>query len=216
MTSDLFIVERSGGACKVTLNRPDKANALTLDMVQRLRDLFRTLANDKEVRVLTITGAGERAFCAGADLSDLSAIQGDPANAGWEEMAEALYALPILTIACLNGACIGGGLTLALNCDIRLAVPEAVFAYPALRNTVLPGRRDRTRLDALIGPGRTALILLGAARIGAAEAAAWGLVDQVTARADLAGTAARLSETALTADAGHLAAMKQALREVGR
>lgn len=215
MTSGLIAAARNGRLCAVTLDRPHKANALTQAMLRDLRDIFVAMAAE-DIRVLTLTGAGERAFCAGADLSELSRTVDDPANALWDEMAAALHALPVLTIACVNGACIGGGLTLALNCDIRLGVPDAQFGYPALRNAVLPSARDGARLNALIGPGRTSLLLLAGTRISAVEAVSWGLVDQLVARDRLMEAAKQLSQVALAADAPHLAALKQSCRSCQR
>lgn len=212
MSRDLVRCERAMGAWRVVLDRAEKANALTHDMLHRLHQIFIEAAADESLRALTITGAGERAFCGGADLSELSTDPDDPAEAIWEEMAGALASLPVVTVAAINGACIGGGMTLALACNMRVSVPEAVFAYPALRNGVLPGAQDCKRLDALIGPGRAALLLLAGERIGADEAAAWGLVDRLSERDALTSTVSALTAAARAAERGHVSAIKELCR----
>lgn len=205
----LIRTQRDGGVWSVSIDRPEKANALTRAMLHDLRNTFREAAADKEVRVLTLTGSGDRVFCAGADLSELSTDPDDPADAIWDEMSTALATLPILTIALINGPCIGGGMTLALNCDIRLCLPDARFAYPVLRNGVLPGKRDCEKLKDLVGPGRSSMVLLGAETITAQEAETWGLVDRIVERTELVSTAAKLSATARTADRNHLMSIKR-------
>ena len=94
-------------------------------------------------RALVITGAGDRVFSAGADLTELPAGPDDPLYDAWRELAETMAALPVLTVAMINGACIGGGMTLALGCDIRVCVSESSFAYPVLKNGILLGRTRR-------------------------------------------------------------------------
>ncbi len=210
--TDTIELDRDGAVWRVTLNRPEKANALNQEMLHTLHDVFASAAGDEALRVLTITGAGGRVFCAGADLSELSTNVDDPAPAIWAEMAEALALIPVLTVAMINGACIGGGMTLALGCDLRVSVPEAAFAYPVLRNGIIPGERDATRLRYLIGPGRSSVLLLGGERIGATEALAWGLVDRVAEQSDLDHAVATMSETAINADRAHLAVIKKCCR----
>lgn len=205
---ELIRTQRAGDLWRVTLDRAERANALTRAMLQQLLETFRHAAEDKDVRALTLTGQGERVFCAVADLSELSTDPDNPADAIWDEMSDVLGTLPILTIALINGPCIGGGMTLALNCDIRLCVPEANFSYPVMRNGVLPSKRDCRQLRNLIGPGRTSMLLLGGERVMATEAVAWGLVDRVVERSALATIATALSETARGADPAHIKAIK--------
>ena len=195
--SDQIRTEREDALLRVIIERPEKANALTHAMLRRLTVVFRDAGEDDALRVLTLQGAGGRVFSGGADLSELSTDPQDPGHALWEGLSDALAGLQVLTIALINGPCIGGGMTLALGCDIRLAAPEALFGYPVLRNGVLPEVRDAARLRALIGSGRTSLILLGGERVAAAKADAWGLVDRIVPRDALARTAAALSEAAL-------------------
>jgi enoyl-CoA hydratase len=212
MSNSDITVERDGGLWRVTLNRPSKANALSQDMLHELCCLFRAGAADNDLRALVIAGAGERAFCAGADLAEVPTSPDDPAYTAWRDLAKNLADLPILTIAMINGACIGGGLTLALGCDIRVCVPHSTFAYPVLKNGILLGERDANRLRDLIGPGRTSTLILGGSRIDANEAYTWGLVDRVVNGADLGQAVSELCETALNADREHLVTTKQCCR----
>lgn len=211
MSTDSLILTRREGVClTVTINRPDKANSLTTEMLTGLRDIFREAATDSDLRAVVITGAGERAFCAGADLNTLYDEQDSPDP--WDEMAAALRAIPVLTVGAINGPCIGGGLTLALGCDIRICVPEARFSYPVLKNNVLPGQYDVDTLQALIGPGRSAAILLGGDAVSAQDAVAWGLVDRLVPREALDDTCRGLCATALAAEGAHLKTLKSMLR----
>lgn len=213
--SDLIELDRGDGIWRLRIVRPDKANALSFEMLGALVDAFREAASSETIRVLLITGTGKRAFCAGADLSELTTDPDDPKSKIWPEMAQALLDVPAVTVAMINGACIGGGNMLSLCSDVRIAVPDAVFRYPALRNNVFPGEPDRNRLVTLVGPGRASLFLLGGISVPAEEALAWGMVDRLAPPADLEATALANVATALDADRDHLIAMKRFLRAAG-
>ncbi len=215
MADDHILAERDSEVLRIVLNRPDKANALTRDMIGDLTELFDLASEDDDLRVLTIEGAGGRVFCGGADLAQFIEDGQSGDDELWEDMSEALSAAPFLTIAKINGACIGGSLTLALGCDVRLAVPSAAFGYPVLRNGVFPTTQDGRRLDALVGPGRKALFLLGGARVDADEALNWGLVDRIVASDELDQATVDLSQAAFAAPLGHLQALKAYCRETG-
>jgi enoyl-CoA hydratase/carnithine racemase len=210
--TDKIKTHRDGASLAITIDRADKANAISKAMVLKLKAIFLSCANDEELRVVTLTGAGKRTFCGGADLSQLTEMTGNPEEAVWEEIADALSQVPALTIAKINGACIGGGLSLALGCDIRVAVSDAVFGYPALRNGIFPSTQDCLRLRELIGPGRMSSILMGASRISAKQAAEWGLVEHVVDRNGLEPTVSTLSEAALSAPRHNLTTMKNLTR----
>lgn len=210
---DLIATERQGNLLRLILNRPSKANALSRKMLHRLRAVFEKAGADESLHVLTIEGAGGRVFCAGADLTEFSDAPNDSTVNVWGEMSSALSAIPFLTIAIINGPCIGGATALAVGCDIRLAVPDATFGYPVLRNGMFPVHRDSCRLSSLIGPGRSALFLLGGVRIDAQEALDWGLVDRIVARDDLEATALEISAAAREADRAHLVELKARSRE---
>jgi len=200
---------KSGPIWRITLNRPDKANALTSAMLATLADILDDAHKAPELRVLHLTGTGSRVFCAGADLEEIGAGAGAAYFKIWESVADALAACPVLTIAALNGACMGGGLVLATACDMRICVEHAKFAYPILKNGITPSVGQAKRLRDLIGPARASLLVMGAARIDAQEAMTWGLVDQLAE--DAIETAETLSETAALADRAHLERLKSLL-----
>ena len=188
----------------VILNRPEKANALTQEMLDQLCNIFDQTQKDKEIHVVVISSSSERVFCGGADLTKLHSI---PEHV-WENVADGLNSLKQLTIASINGPCIGGGLTLALGCDIRIGVDDAYFSYPVLRNNVLPGPTDCTRLIQLIGPARSSYLLLGGVQVCMTQALNWGLVEKIVTKSELNTAIQQTSHTALQADREHLAKLK--------
>jgi enoyl-CoA hydratase/carnithine racemase len=192
------------GLWTVTLNRPDKANALTRDMLTAL-DSAVVQAADAGARALILTGKG-KVFSAGADLDQARAgLAVDPL---WDQVSNRIAALACLTICALNGTLAGGAFGMALACDLRLAVPGASFFYPVMRLGYLPQPADPGRLTALVGPARAKMILMAGARISAAQALDWGLVDRLTDD-DLMAEAHRLAADALAASADHVAAIKR-------
>ncbi|WP_395003747.1 enoyl-CoA hydratase/isomerase family protein [Cypionkella sp.] len=194
-------VSKDGGLLTLTLNRPEKANALTAAM---LADLEAALAGPPPA-ALILTGVG-KVFSAGADLEEMQAGLGR--NPAWERVSAAIAAMPCPTIAALNGTLAGGAMGLALACDMRLAVTGAKFFYPVMRLGFLPQPSDPARLAALIGPARAKMILLAGARIEAEEAQAWGLIERICAPEALMTNAQALMVDALAAKAGHIAAIK--------
>ncbi|MBO9447307.1 enoyl-CoA hydratase/isomerase family protein [Ruegeria sp. R14_0] len=210
MSDDDLILTKTEGTClTVTINRPQKANSLTPEMLVALSGIFQDAAHSDQLRAVIITGAGERVFCAGADLNTLYAETDGPDL--WQEMAQALHAIPVMTLAAINGPCMGGGLTLALGCDIRFCVPQSRFSYPVLKNNVMPGQYDVDRLQGLVGPGRAAAILLGGNTISAQDAFAWGLADYLVENDALEAACLDLCATALEASGVHLKALKAML-----
>lgn len=188
-------VEQDNDIWTVTLNRPDKANALTEDM---LRELCEIMERAGEARAVILTGRG-KIFSAGADL--------DAARAGlavsdlWERLSGAIAELQGLTIAALNGTLAGGAMGMALACDIRIAVPSAKFFYPVMKLGFLPQPSDPARMVALIGPSRTKLILMGGQKIIAEDALAFGLIDRIVRPEDLTQTAQEICADTLNASA---------------
>lgn len=199
-------VTHSGGLWTVTLNRPDKANALNRKMLQDLGDAALAAHQDPDLRSFIVTGAGDRVFCAGADTGseDMQSFTRDPV---WTRMSDAIWTLPCLTIAALNGTLAGGGFAAALACDIRIATPQAKFFYPVLKRGFLPQPADVSRLAALINPARARMILMAGQKIDAVTAYDWGLVDRVVPLADFADTLAELTADATAATPAHVCAM---------
>ena len=214
MKSNLVHCHKTEKVWALELNRPDKANALSIEMLEALKTCFAEAASDARLRALTLTGSGERVFCAGADLSELKREPDDLQDTLWNDVSVALNSLPLLTIAMINGHCIGGAMTLALGCDIRVSVPQASFSYPVLKNGILPGVEDVSRMRALMGPGRTSAILLAGQKIDAEQALMWGLGDYLAEQQELESLVRTLAQTATESTGDHLAAMKQLCRGV--
>ncbi len=196
-------LDRDGAFWVVRLNRPDKANALTADMLSRLIEIVRNA--DGQARALVLTGAG-RVFSAGADLDAVR--EGLATSPLWEELSGAIAASPCLTIAALNGTLAGGAFGMALACDIRLAVPGAKFFYPVMKLGYLPQPSDPGRLAALVGPARAKVILMGGQKVTAPEALAWGLVDRLAEPDALMDEARDMAEDVLAASPDHIASIK--------
>jgi enoyl-CoA hydratase len=194
-------VAREGGLLVITLNRPDKANALTAEMLAGVVAALEGPVPD----ALILTGAG-KVCSAGADLEEMQAGLG--LSPLWEQASGAIAALPCLTIAALNGTLAGGAMGLALACDLRIAVPTAKLFYPVMRLGFLPQPSDPKRLAALVGPARAKLLLMAGAKIEAEEALAWGLLDCLVAPEALMETARALAADVLAAKPGHAAAIK--------
>ncbi len=178
----------------VTLNRPDKANALTAAMLQELVEVFQRA---QTARGVILTGTG-KVFSAGADLDEARA--GLAISPLWEQLSAAVAALPCLCIAALNGTLAGGANGMALACDLRLTVPEAKVFYPVMKLGYLPQPSDAKRLKSLVGPARAKMILAAGQKIPASEALAWGLVDRIVPEKDLLTTAHTLLADSVAAD----------------
>jgi enoyl-CoA hydratase/carnithine racemase len=199
-------VETKGGLRIVALDRQDKANALTHEMLTALSDCVERASLDPSVRVLALTGRG-KIFSAGADLAEARAgLATDPV---WERLSSAVADAPILTIAVLNGTAAGGALGMVLAADLRISVPGANFFYPVMKLGFLPQPSDPARLVRLVGPARAKLILMGGARISAEEALSMGLVDRIAN--DPLAEAQRIAADALAADRAHVCSIKEML-----
>jgi len=195
-------VEDRGAARLVTLDRPDKANALTQPMLAELDAAVARAAADG-VSVLILTGRG-KVFSAGADLDGMA--QGLGQAPEWEVLSRRIAHYPGLTIASLNGTLAGGAFGMVLACDLRVAVPAAQFFYPVMKRGYLPQPSDPARLQALVGPARARQIILAGRRVTADEALAWGLVDVIDE--DVVEATLALAADALQADPAHVRRMK--------
>ena len=195
-------LDKDGDLWTLTLDRPDKANALTPDMLSEIADI----AEGAQVaKCLIITGAG-RVFSAGADLD--AARAGLAVSPIWERVSGAIAALPCLTIAALNGSLAGGAFGMVLACDLRILVPTAKFFYPVMKLGFLPQPSDPPRMNALMGPARTKMILMTGQKIDAPTALDWGLVDQISEPDVLMTTAKTLAADVLKADATQISGIK--------
>ncbi|WP_111735550.1 enoyl-CoA hydratase/isomerase family protein [Roseovarius amoyensis] len=196
-------LEKDGGLWTVTLNRPDKANALTEAMLAELADIAEAAT---EARVLVLTGTG-KVFSAGADLE--AARAGLAISPLWERLSGAIAGLPGLTIAALNGTLAGGAMGMVLACDLRIAVPGAKAFYPVMKLGFLPQPSDPARLVRLVGPSRARMILMAGRKIDTETALAWGLFDLVAEPDTLLDTARELAADTLGADPAHAANIKR-------
>lgn len=175
-------VEQDGHVALLTMDREQALNAFNEDQLRDLLTAFQTLAERDEVRAVVLTGAGSRAFAAGADvkaMATMSAQEGLAFGRLGHEAASAIERLPQPVIAAVNGFALGGGCEIALACDIRLAAEGAIFAQPEVTLGILPGWGGSQRLPRLIGPGRASEMILTGRRVGADEALSWGLVNAV-------------------------------------
>src|SRR5262245_12439665 len=187
-----------GYIATITLNRPHKLNAIEPTMLARLDAIAGELERRNVVRGVVLTGAGERAFSVGADINAWSALQPLDMWRHWvrdgHRVFERLARLRQPLIAALNGYAFGGGLELALAADIRLAAAEAEFAMPEVTIATVPGWAGTQRLPALIGPARAKQLVFSGARIDAATAERWGLINEFVPRAELSARARSLAE----------------------
>ncbi|PYN59215.1 MAG: enoyl-CoA hydratase [Candidatus Rokuibacteriota bacterium] len=216
--SDLLL-ERDGPVATVTLNRPEARNAMTFEMYDELHEACEHLDRDAGVRVVILRGAGDRAFASGTDIRQFLAFKTREDALGYEarlsRVLSRIAAMTKPTLAMVQGDAVGGGLFMALACDLRLAAPHARFGAPVARtlgNFLAP--TSLALLVATVGPARARELILTARLVEAAEAKAIGLVDEVHPAAALAARtrelAGRLAEHApLT-----LAATKEATRRL--
>jgi len=166
----------------ITINRPKSLNALNYETLEQLRDAFTRAKNDPETKVVLITGAGEKAFVAGADLNELALLNPMTGKEVSEKGQALLWLLENLgkpTIAVVNGFALGGGTELALACTMRVASPNAKFGLPEVGLGFIPGYGGTQRLSRLVGKGRAMEIILSAEPIDAQEAYRIGLINKI-------------------------------------
>lgn len=167
----------------VTLCRPERANALSEPMLDELIEVGTALARDSDLRAVVLTALGDKAFCAGADLKERMQFSEDDVRRLLDKYREGLawlWQCPVPVVAAMNGSAFGGGLELALMCDLRVAVAHAEFALPETSLGIIPGAGGTQRLPRLIGAARaTEMILLGT-RIKAEQALDYGLINRIT------------------------------------
>ncbi len=197
MTFETLLIEQHGTVLLVTLNRPRALNALTGQVLTELSALIAGAAADAGVRVLVLTGAGDRAFAAGADINELASLDAESGRrfaASGQAVFSALERLGKPSIAAINGFALGGGCELAMACTLRLAADTAELGQPEVDLGIIPGFGGSQRLARLVGGGRALALLLGGHRIGAAEAERIGLVNRVVPAADLKTEAMALAQ----------------------
>lgn len=216
-----LLVDVADAVAVVTLNNPEKRNALSSDIRAALPGLLEALQTDAGVRVVVLTGAGDKAFASGADISEFGERRTSPeARAEYDRAAEALNrswaSLDKPLIAMIRGFCIGGGLFTALQADIRIAADDSQFGVPAARLGLGPGLPGVTALMDLVGPAATAEILFSARRFSAAEALHMGLVNRVVPAESLREETMSLARGIAANAPLTVAACKAAIRAAGQ
>ncbi|MEE3062674.1 MAG: enoyl-CoA hydratase-related protein [Actinomycetota bacterium] len=191
-----LIVKDCDGVAVVMMNRPDVRNAINSKMQAELHSVVTLAGEDDRVRAVVFTGAGDRAFAAGADIESLRDYTSETAiQSRMQRLFDDIEALNKPTIAAINGHALGGGCELAMACDIRIASQTARFGLPETNLAILPGAGGTQRLARLIGPGRALDMILTGRIMSAGEALETGLVSRVVPNADLLVAA---KETAAT------------------
>ena len=178
---ETITVEKNGAVAILTINRPDKLNALNSKVHEEGVEALDELRHDDEVRVLVVTGAGEKSFIAGADISEFADRTPVTQRNTFQErtLFNVIDAFPKPVIAMVNGFCLGGGNELALACDLRVCSPNAKFSQPEINLGLMPGGGGTQRLTRLIGEGRSMEIMLTGDMIDAETAYKFGLVNHI-------------------------------------
>ena len=182
MSDKLLLIDRSDQVAVLTLNRPQVMNSFNFERLRALRDAVEALRFDPEIRVVVITGAGDRAFCAGADLKEratLSPVQVKEFIFTIRNLFTTIEQLPKPVIGAVNGIALGGGTELALACDVRIAAANATMGLTETRLAIIPGAGGTQRLPRLVGKGKAKELIFTGRRVDAAEALAIGLVNEV-------------------------------------
>jgi enoyl-CoA hydratase len=182
VTYSTLLYEKANGIAKVTLNRPDKLNALNSTVYKELYDAFESIENDPEVRVVILTGSGERAFAAGSDVAEMQnmgPLEVQIFMATIRKASDFIYALTKPTIAAISGYALGGGCELAMCCDMRIASEKAKFGQPEINLGLIPGAGGTQRLSRLIGAAKAKEMIYLGDQIDAATALNLGLVNKV-------------------------------------
>jgi len=187
------LFDKAGPVATLMLNRPSKLNAVTPQMTDAVRAYADRINADSEVRAVVLTGAGEKAFCAGSDISELDAYDTAWEFRGRPDYCDAVRAIRKPVIAAVNGYAYGGGLELAMSADIRLASRSAMFAAPEIKLGWIGGGGVSAFLALSAGPSNAALMLYTGDPVDAATALSWGLVSQVLEPHDLLPAARELA-----------------------
>jgi enoyl-CoA hydratase len=197
MAFENLLVEDSDGVRWITINRPAKLNALNSSVIGELEQAVAEAAADGSVKAVVLTGAGEKAFVAGADIAEFAALSPDAArklSRRGQRLFDSIAALPKPVIAAVNGFALGGGCELAMACHLRVASTGARFGQPEVKLGLIPGYGGTQRLARLIGKGRALELLLTGGTVDAATAHAWGLVNRVVEASALQAAARDLAQ----------------------
>jgi enoyl-CoA hydratase len=196
MAYDNLLIERDGGVALVTFNRPAVLNAINAPMLDALRRVLLELQRDDEVRVVMLTGAGEKSFVAGADINELAAqtpVGGREHALKGQHVFDLIEHLGKPVIAAINGYALGGGCEMAMACTLRIAADSARIGLPEITLGILPGYAGTQRLARLVGKGKAMELILTGTPVSADEAARIGLINRVVPAAVLMSEARALA-----------------------
>lgn len=196
MAYETLIYEKRNAIGYVTINRPEKLNALNRRVMEELVACFEALRDDQEIRVVILSGSGDKAFVAGADISELTsqtAVGGKEFSQAGQRVFSLIENLGKPVIAAINGFALGGGCELAMACTLRIAAETAKFGQPEVKLGLLPGFGGSQRLPRLVGKGRAMELILTGETITALEAHRLGLVNQVVPAPELLAAAEKLA-----------------------
>jgi enoyl-CoA hydratase len=197
MKFDNILVEKNNALAQITINRPKKLNALNSAIIYELSEAFQLLEEDKNIKVIILTGAGDKAFVAGADISEFVHFSvdegGSLARKGQEILFNFIENLSKPVIAAINGFALGGGLELAMSCHFRIASDNAKMGLPEVSLGVIPGYGGTQRLPQLVGKGKAMELIMTASMIPADDAKNCGLVNHVTTPEELLPLAEKLA-----------------------
>lgn len=189
MNFENIVVNKKENLAIITINRPTKLNALNKNTIEELHDAFKALDSDTSVKVIIITGSGEKAFVAGADISEFANFNDEEgkelAKSGQELLFNLVENLDTPVIAAINGFALGGGLELAMASHFRIASTNAKMGLPEVSLGVIPGYGGTQRLPQLVGKGKAMEMIMTAGMISAEEAKEWGLVNYVVEQEEL-------------------------------
>jgi enoyl-CoA hydratase len=188
-----LLTELQDGIQTITINRPDKLNALNKDVINELGKAFDDVYNNPEIKSVILTGAGEKSFVAGADISEFTSLNGsggaELAKRGQDLVFSKIENCPKPVVAAVNGFALGGGCELTMSCHFRIASENAKFGQPEVNLGLIPGYGGTQRLTQLIGKGKAMELMMTADMIGADEAKSLGLVNHVLPLPELLGKA---------------------------
>ena len=198
MTLENIIIEHEKGIATIFINRPEKLNALNKATIEELHETLKMAEQNPEIKVIVLTGSGEKAFVAGADISEFAHFSSEDgaklAAQGQEILFNFIENLKTPVIAAINGFALGGGLELAMACHFRIASDNAKMGLPETSLGVIPGYGGTQRLPQLVGKGRAMEMIMTAGMIDAETAKAYGLVNHVVPQADLFATYNQLAD----------------------
>ncbi len=192
-----LLIRKNEGIGWITINRPEKLNAMNVETIEELGAAFRAFGDDAEVKAVILTGAGEKAFVAGADISEfvqLDSEKGRTYARRGQELTQTIENFPKPVIAAINGYALGGGTEFALACHIRLASESAKLGQPEVKLGIIPGYGGTQRLSRLVGKGKALEIILSGRIIEAGEAREMGLVNKVVPAPELLSAAEAMAK----------------------